>query len=190
MDTQSTSATSLSSAEAARILFGPILYPKYVRWQTTINDPDKAHHFVSIEEWQRVRDNVYEVAIGDFSPTRFYRRFMNNIQRGLRRLMNNTHRSLADEDLSQPQNLARSSLSRHVVHPGNDSKKCFVCIMGQHIALIRRTREAFDYIDGSTEDGWEKQHLRRQADALCYHAAEQLSESIRECRMMAVMEHL
>ncbi|KAH8714810.1 hypothetical protein GQ44DRAFT_406971 [Phaeosphaeriaceae sp. PMI808] len=129
----------LTSAKAAKILFGAELYPMYKDWQQTIGNPDTAHKYDSVEEWRVIRDASFEVAVGDLPTPYMFLVFMDISKHEI-------YFSPPTEVKPTKSYPVLTSICGHFIHPGNPNREaevCPVCIMKVCIASLERIAQVW-----------------------------------------------
>ncbi|KAF1838796.1 hypothetical protein BDW02DRAFT_594360 [Decorospora gaudefroyi] len=66
----------LTSANVAKIIFGPELYSLYTQWQRNFDSIAEARQYASQEQWKSVRNTIQQGPIGELPSTLIYRTFM------------------------------------------------------------------------------------------------------------------
>jgi hypothetical protein len=129
------STTSLSAC-AARLLFGPEIYQRYLLWQNTIGDPHEARNYKSLDEWKMIREQLYHRPIGEIPSPYLY------LVSLVITYKDTIFRPLEDHDThpSVPGlKLGRATLCRHALHPVDSRlnvKVCYVCLVERSTYLL------------------------------------------------------
>ncbi|CAO2657413.1 Nn.00g035390.m01.CDS01 [Neocucurbitaria sp. VM-36] len=150
---------TLTSAQAADILFGRQLYLRYIKWQATIHDPDEVRFYDSPEQYILIRDSVRGTVPGNLPSPEHFKAFMSRIKRTLYISERQIERwegneaedghDMDTEDHAPP--LTVASLCRHAIHPGNPYRAvevCPCCIMRQCVASLERMSRLWRLLGG------------------------------------------
>ncbi|KAF1841507.1 uncharacterized protein K460DRAFT_397724 [Cucurbitaria berberidis CBS 394.84] len=141
----STHCASLTSAQAANILFGRHLYPRYIEWQATISDPDQVRFYDSAERYVLIRNSVFDTAIGNLPHPEHFKAFMNRIKLELytndRQIGDGEGGRTGEGTETDMPVLTVANICGHSIHPGNPAgtaQVCPVCIIRECVASLLR----------------------------------------------------
>ncbi|KAH7402511.1 hypothetical protein BKA66DRAFT_564424 [Pyrenochaeta sp. MPI-SDFR-AT-0127] len=156
---------SITSAQAASILFGPHLYSRYISWQTAVGVPAAAVIYTSAKKRKLAHKSEVTTAIGSFPHSEHFKAFMYHINP---ELYTQSERGQCNREEATDGNLsvlAMASLCGHFVHPGNPYrvvKVCPMCAMRQCVDSLRRIGCVWGLLGGpykrSSEVNWSKLH--------------------------------
>ncbi|KAJ4374099.1 hypothetical protein N0V83_002838 [Neocucurbitaria cava] len=145
---------SLTSAEAARILFGGHLYLQYMHWQLTIDDPDEVPFYGSWEQYVLIRDSVRETVIGHLPSSEHFKAFMGRIKNTVYIADREKEGGEGDEETRSAETappLVVATHCGHWIHPGNphqQTEACACCMMRQCVESLERIARLWRVIGG------------------------------------------
>lgn len=145
---------SLTSAEAARILFGGHLYLQYMHWQLTIDDPDEVRFYDSWEQYVLIRDSVRETVIGHLPSSEDFKAFMGRIKNTVYITDQEVEGGEGDEETRSAETappLVVATYCGHWIHPGNphqQTEACTCCMMRQCVESLERIARLWRVLGG------------------------------------------
>ncbi|KAF2790107.1 hypothetical protein K505DRAFT_84635 [Melanomma pulvis-pyrius CBS 109.77] len=134
---------TITSTEAAQIIFGDTFYNDYLYWQQNAADIDQIQFYKSCEDWQSSIQSLQDVAPGETPTWASFKYFMNWLR------LNGKLYPKADQFPTST--LAVAWGCRHLIHPGNprqDVSTCPVCIMSSCVESLVRIADAWEKIWG------------------------------------------
>ncbi|KAF1941578.1 hypothetical protein EJ02DRAFT_455093 [Clathrospora elynae] len=147
------SHSSLTSAKAASILIGPHLYPRYIDWQATIDNPSEAPYYGSEKGWNELKKSVMNTGLGNLPLPAHFRAFMSRVKAELytqEAPLDYDGRAQEEDETEEP-SLIVAKLCGHAMHPGNPCKTievCPVCVMRQCIGSLERISRVWKLLGG------------------------------------------
>jgi len=149
-----------TSAEAARILFGPQLYDVYVDWQTNIRNPVNKAQYGKTRVWKMVQGVVSKIPVGALPCVKAFKIFLNTLE--AKNAMYNREADSASEVKNKVEDnvatLATAELCNHTLHPGfqHTVSICPVCIIRESIAFLTRMSDLWGLIGGPCLPWWKR----------------------------------
>ncbi|KAF2655041.1 hypothetical protein K491DRAFT_438179 [Lophiostoma macrostomum CBS 122681] len=136
----------VTSADAARCLFGQTRYQLYLAWFSTLAQPDQAKYYDSHKQWREAISAAAWVKAGDFPTTRVFKYFTQYLS-----LSGDLFPVEPSGDGSTTPDSLTASRCLHTLHPGDDRENvtlCSVCIMQQRVTSLDKIWNVWKMLRG------------------------------------------
>jgi hypothetical protein len=171
---------TITSIEAAEVIFGPTFYPLYKLWHRTIFEPSQAQYFSNNHAWQAAALSLQGIAPG-YVPSNFHFKTFMNWLRLIDRLFPTANRIPIST-------LPVASNCGHLIYPGNSRTEvpfCPACIMEQCCESLKRISDAWERVGGGPTE------RAREAPSLYYSLRKVwTAEKVRFANLVYMFEQL